>query len=129
MRDSTILGMKTKARKRPQPISNGKAKADLAVNLADWLDRFEPNTVAKLAKKSVVSKKTIYNMKNATYDPISKIEAVAQAYGKEAWILLCPAPFADLAEVMRVFGLANDQGRHDILLIIEIVRRRIEGDH
>jgi hypothetical protein len=120
---------KTAARqpRQPQPVSTGKAKEALAVNLADWLEGFE-KSVATLAEKSRVSKKTIYNMKNATYDPISKIEAVAQAFGKEAWIILCPAPLADLAEVMRVFNRADDQGKRDIEVVTEIVRRRIEGD-
>lgn len=112
---------------RDTPILKGTAQVSLSQNLKAWLETREPKTVTVLSKKSGVSKKTIYNMQNAVYDPCRKTEAVAQAYGKEAWMLLCPLSLSELAEILYVYSRANDQDKKDIQFVVDLVRNRIQG--
>lgn len=113
---------------RVQAVRKSRAKDNLALNIRAWRTQLEPKTVAKLSQKSGVSLKTIYNMQNAVYDPFEFTEAVAQAFGKEAWMLLCPAPLSELAEILHVYTRGDDQDKKDIQFVIDIVRNRIEGE-
>lgn len=120
--------MRKKTAVKPQP--KDKTRDYLASNLRAWLDNAsagKPDTVAILEKKSGVSKKTIYNMLNAVYDPVELIEAVARAYGKEAWMLLCPVDSSELADFLHVYSRADDDDRKDIQFAINVIRNRIEG--
>lgn len=109
---------------RPAPVYSGKAKENLSANLIDWMENRDPKTVALLAKSAKVAKKTIYNMRAGTYDPMKKIESVARVYGKEAWMLLCPLSLSKVAEIIQVYGKTDDLGRHDIEHTLEIIKGR-----
>lgn len=125
----TLPKMKRKIALKPaeRPVCTGKARETLSANLRNWRNTLEPKAVTMIAKKSGVSVKTIYNMLNAEYDPIGPTEAVAQVYGREAWMLLCPTPLPELAEILRVYNQADDQGKRDIQFAIDIIGRRSPG--
>lgn len=110
----------------PKLIFSGRASQTQADNIKAWRKRLEPRSVAALSQKSGVSKETIYNMQNAKYDPLGPTEAIAQAFGKEAWMLLCPNSLTEIAEFIRVFNLCNEDDKIDMADYLEVIKKRIE---
>lgn len=118
---NTLHGMPKNQKKMP-------AGAILAQNLKMLLqtDRIL-NSGPKVAKASGVSRKSINNIADNRHDPhLSSVEAIAKAYGIEAYQILTPGLDNNLLAIYRVYSETDESGRDLIAAAAEAVRKARE---
>lgn len=99
----------------------------LAENLRALMDH-EQYSEAALAQRAKVNPTTINNMLNQNHAAkIDSLEAVAKAFGHQAWELLLEGGprFGDatLPRLIEDYRRSDDTGRHSILTVAELAAR------
>lgn len=106
----------------------------LAINLRELLAAHEMSG-PELARRAKVDIKTVNNMVNGRYDPRpEKVDQVAEVFGMLGWqLLVSDLPMSllrkdgRLADLIRNYGSASDDGRESITRVAEMAARNNKG--